>query len=36
MTSTKKWVRLGIEETESCQLQETSSGGEVEVLKDKL
>jgi hypothetical protein len=30
MTSTIKWVRLGIGEIETCQLQETSSGGRVQ------
>jgi hypothetical protein len=29
MTSTKKWVRLGVGENETCQLQETPSGGQV-------
>jgi hypothetical protein len=27
MTSTKKWVRLGVGEKETCQLQETPSWG---------
>lgn len=30
MTSTIKWVRLGIGELKTCQLQETSSGGRVQ------